>query len=76
MDDDNYDIYGDLDEALIEPLENDKVKQHEAELAKIEDEKRTKEEIENEFAKLRTENSQLKKNISLLLVTAKSEIER
>lgn len=76
MDDDNYDIYGDLDEALIEPLEEDKIKQQEAELAKLEDEKRTKEEIEETFSKLRTENDQLKKNISTLLVTAKSEIER
>jgi hypothetical protein len=76
MTDDNYDIYGDLDEALIEPLEENKVKQEEAELARLEDEKRTKEEIEETFSKLRAENSQLKKNISVLLMTAKSEIER
>lgn len=76
MEDENFDIYGDLDEALIEPLEEDKVKRKEAEEAKIEDEKKSKEEIDEIFSKLNTENNQLRKNMSILLATAKNEIER
>lgn len=76
MDDDNFDIYGDLDKALIAPLENKRTKWEEAELAQLEDEKSSGEEIEDTLSKLKVENSRLKKNISTLLVTAKNEIER
>lgn len=76
MDDDNFNLYDDLDEALIEPLENERIKHEGNELEKIESEKRTKNESDEKLLKLEIENNQLKKNISLLLATAKSEIER
>lgn len=70
--DDNFDIYGDLDEALIAPLQEEVCKN---EAIKIE-ENNLKDENERILAKLNNDNRQLKENMSSLLATASSEIDR
>ncbi len=76
MDDESFDIYGDLDAPLLEPLQEEKIRQEKAELQKEEDEKRAQNEFTENVAKIKNENSQMKKNFSLLLATARREIER
>ncbi|KAG5673357.1 hypothetical protein PVAND_003414 [Polypedilum vanderplanki] len=73
---DNFDIYGDLDEALIEPLQEEVEKKAVENLVKLEKEKQFKEETFEKIEKLENSNEQLKKNLSILLATAKAEIER
>lgn len=76
MGEDNFDIYGDLDEALIEPLEEVVSKKKVIEIAKEEEDKKFQEKTEKTLLKLQKVNENLKANISLLLSTAKSEIDR
>lgn len=74
--DDGFDIYGDLDEALIAPLQEEICKKNAIEATKELEEKKLKDESERISTKLANENRQLKENMSLLLATAKSEVER
>lgn len=76
MEDENFDIYGDLDEALIEPLQEVTVKKNAIEKAKEEEFIKNKEESEKVLLKLELENQKIKENIAILLNTAKSEIDR
>lgn len=73
---DNFDIYGDLDDALIEPLQDELDKKTAENLAKSEEDKKFREETTNKINELNQSNLQLKKNMSILLATAKAEIER
>ena len=74
--DDSFDIYGDLDEALIAPLQEDICKEKAIEASQKLEEEKLKDESEKIITKLSNENHQVKENIALLLATAKSEIER
>lgn len=76
MSENDYDIYGDLDDVLIEPLEEVANKKKAIELAKDEENKKVLEEKEKKLSKLQNNNETLKKNMSVLLATARSEIER
>lgn len=76
MSDETFDIYGDLDDALIEPLQEEIDKNAAEHRAKLKDDKDFREKTEKIISELKTSNLQLKKNMSLLLATAKSEIER
>lgn len=76
MTEENFDLYADLDDALIEPLQEEVEKKAAEEQAKLKDDENFREKSEKLINELSTSNLQLKKNISLLLATAKSEIER
>lgn len=76
MDNEDFDLYGDLDEALIEPLQEEIQKKQAEEQEKQQIDENFRIETEKTINELKTSNFQLKKNMSLLLATAKSEIER
>jgi DNA-binding transcriptional regulator YhcF (GntR family) len=76
MENEDFDLYADLDEALIEPLQEEVQKKQAEELEKQKKDENFREETEKIISELKASNFQLKKNMSLLLATAKSEIER
>jgi hypothetical protein len=76
MEDGNFDIYGDLDEFLIETLQETNNKNNDEISYKFEHQKILQNENKNKITELTALNDRLKKNLSLLLVTAKSEINR
>lgn len=76
MDNEDFDLYGDLDEALIEPLQEEVQKKQAEEQEKQKIDEKFRIETEKIINELKTSNFQMKKNMSLLLATAKSEIER
>jgi hypothetical protein len=76
MTSENFDIYGDLDEALTEPLQEEVQKRRAENFEKAEDDRRFREATEQTIKELERSNAQLKKNMSILLATARAEIER
>lgn len=77
MSEEHFDIYGDLlDDALIQPLQEVIEKKSAKELEKFKSEQKLKDESESKINELESSNFKLKQNVSVLLATAKSEIER
>jgi ferritin-like metal-binding protein YciE len=84
--DDDFNLYDDLDDAFIQPLEKDIEKQRNDEKAKLAEKNENEESLrqkENRIAELEKEIERLneifaraERNFSLLCSTAKSEIER
>lgn len=76
MEGEDFDIYGDLDGALIEPLQEEVNNRKAIEEEREQELKKIKEENENILTKLNRDNEQLKKNFLLLISTCTSEIKR
>lgn len=79
MEEPDFDLYDDLDEALIQPLSKDIAKQKAQEEEKLSKEKELREELD----KLSEENKELKSalelvktNFSSFSITARKEVER
>lgn len=76
MSDEAFDLYGDLDAVFIEPLQKEVDQKADEERKKLKDYEDYKEKTEKLIQELKTSNFMLKKNMTLLLATARSEIER
>lgn len=75
--DDN--LYDDLDEALLQPLDRDIEKKNEEEKGKVSASKQLEEKLkenEKKCAEILSLKVQLEKNMSLLTITARAEIDR
>lgn len=80
MSDENaFDLYDDLDNALIQPLDSDIARKQAEEEAKLEADRKIAKLIEEkdlEYEALRKRYDRMHTNCSILMGTAKSEIER
>lgn len=75
----DFNLYDDLDDAFVQPLEKDIEKKRAEEQEKLEALKNLEEKLkesEKKITEILASKSQIEKNMSILSLTAKGEIER